>query len=76
PGGTASGATGPAGGGVAPYKEAKARVTDQFTQGYLRDLLAQTGGNVSEAARLSGLSRVAIQKMVARLGMDVGEFRG
>jgi len=70
------GAVAAGGGGVVPYKAAKARVTDQFTQGYLRDLLAQTGGNVSEAARLSGLSRVAIQKMVARLGMDVGEFRG
>jgi len=74
-GGT-SGASVPGGNTVVPYKAAKARVTDQFTQGYLRDLLAQTGGNVSEAARLSGLSRVAIQKMVARLGMDVGEFRG
>jgi DNA-binding NtrC family response regulator len=70
------GASVPGGNTVVPYKAAKARVTDQFTQGYLRDLLAQTGGNVSEAARLSGLSRVAIQKMVARLGMDVGEFRG
>ncbi len=67
----------PSGGAaVAPYKTAKARVTDQFTERYLRDLLAQTGGNVSEAARLSGLSRVAIQKMLGRLGMDVGEFRG
>lgn len=61
---------------VEPYKKAKARVMDLFAEDYLRRLLARTGGNVTEAARQSGLSRVAVQKMLARLGMDVGEYRG
>ncbi|MCA1987051.1 MAG: sigma-54 dependent transcriptional regulator [Desulfovibrio sp.] len=58
------------------YKEAKARVVDQFTLAYVRDLLQSTGGNISEAARLSGLSRVALQKINARLGIDASNFKG
>ena len=35
----------------------------------------QTQGNVSEAARISGLSRVAIQKLCARLGLELSNYR-
>ncbi len=62
-------------GGMGPYKEAKGRVTDEFTKNYVRDLLASTGGNISEAARVSGLSRVALQKILARLDIDASSFR-
>ncbi len=57
------------------YKEAKAEVVNAFTLEYLRDLLTMTKGNVSEAARISGLSRVALQKILARTGEDVAVFR-
>ena len=57
------------------YKEAKAEVVNSFTLEYLRDLLTLTRGNVSEAARISGLSRVALQKILARTGEDVAVFR-
>lgn len=57
------------------YKQAKAAVVDTFTVEYLRDLLTFTRGNVSEAARISGLSRVAVQKILARTGEQARTFR-
>lgn len=61
--------------GAGQYKEMKSLVCDRFSHSYLQDLLASTGGNVSEASRLSGLSRVAIQKMCQRLKLDIDQFR-
>jgi DNA-binding NtrC family response regulator len=60
---------------VSPYKEAKAAVVDDFTRAYVENLLTVTSGNVSEAARISGLSRVALQKIIKRLGVGVARFR-
>ncbi len=57
------------------YKAAKAEVVNAFTLAYVHEVLAQTKGNVSEAARISGLSRVALQKILARLGEDAWKFR-
>ena len=56
-------------------EEAKAAVVHDFTLDYVRSLLARTQGNVSEAARLSGLSRVALQKILARTGERAADFR-
>lgn len=61
--------------GLEPYKEMKLQVCDNFSRAYLQEVLAKTGGNVSEAARLSGLSRVAIQNMCKRLAIDLEQFR-
>ena len=66
---------GGAGRGMAPYKDAKEKVVDDFTRAYVEELLAKARGNVSEAARLSGLSRVALQKILKRLDVDAGGFR-
>ncbi len=65
----------PAPGRIQPYKEVKSRLLDQFTGAYFRDLLQTTGGNISEAARQSGLSRVALQKIIARLNIDAIDFK-
>lgn len=62
-------------GEVVPYKDAKASLVESFSERYLRELLENTGGNVTEAARLSGLSRVSIQKMLARYGIDAAAMR-
>lgn len=62
-------------GEVVPYKDAKAELLERFSERYLRELLGSTGGNVTEAARLSGLSRVSIQKMLARYGIDAAALR-
>ncbi|MCF8030809.1 MAG: sigma-54 dependent transcriptional regulator [Desulfohalobiaceae bacterium] len=63
-------------GTIVPYKEAKARVVDEFTRTYVQELLRQTRGNISEAARLSGLERVSLQKIMRRLDIRADQWRG
>lgn len=60
---------------VASYKDAKAKVLQDFTFHYIQDLLEKTGGNVSRAAELSGLTRAALQKIMRRCGIHSREFR-
>ncbi|MFP4657316.1 MAG: sigma-54-dependent transcriptional regulator [Desulfonatronovibrionaceae bacterium] len=60
---------------IAPYKEHKAAVVHDFTRVYVRNLLQKTKGNISEAARISGLERVSLQKILRRIGIDAEEFR-
>lgn len=58
-----------------PYKQAKQMVVDDFTRNYVRRLLEHTDGNISEAARISGVERFSLQKILKRLGLSGGEFR-
>jgi DNA-binding NtrC family response regulator len=53
---------------LAPYKQAKAHVLGDFTRSYVEQVLEKAGGNVSEAARISGIERVSLQKIIKRLG--------
>ncbi|MBI5518963.1 MAG: sigma-54-dependent Fis family transcriptional regulator [Desulfovibrio sp.] len=53
---------------LAPYKQAKAHVLDSFTKRYVEQVLDMSGGNISEAARISGIERVSLQKILKRLG--------
>lgn len=62
-------------GELGPYKSMKTLISDRFSRSYIEQLLTATSGNVSEASRVSGLSRVAIQKLGLRLGIDLGRFR-
>lgn len=57
------------------YKDAKEKVVDDFTRSYVEEILTRARGNVSEAARQSGLSRVALQKIFKRLGVDADKYR-
>ena len=50
--------------------EAKARVLDQFERVYLSRALAQSGGNVSDAARRSGKERRAFGKLLKKHSID------
>ncbi len=61
--------------GIEAYKDAKERFLDDFMRSYLQRLLEETGGNISQAARLSGLERVSLQKILRRLGIGAEEFR-
>lgn len=60
---------------ILPYKEYKAAVLDDFTKFYIQNLLQKTEGNISEAARISGLERVSLQKIIRRIGVNAEEFR-
>ncbi len=60
---------------MSAYKDAKAAVVDEFTRNYVENLLSGTGGNISESARISGLSRVALQKILKRLCLSADRYR-
>jgi DNA-binding NtrC family response regulator len=51
------------------YADQKQEIVDLFTRAYLERLLDTTSGNQSEAARLSGLERSYLGKLIARLGL-------
>jgi two-component system, NtrC family, response regulator GlrR len=51
-----------------PYAEQKERFLSCFTRVYVERLLASTGGNLSEAARIAGLERSYFGKLVGKLG--------
>lgn len=61
--------------GAELYSEAKSRVVNEFTESYVRKVLTRTNGNISQAARLAGLSRVALQKITRRLEIDTDNYR-
>ena len=56
-------------------KELAARVMEDFTRAHVQDILKKTRGNVSQAARMSGLERVSLQKILRRLRIDSESYR-
>ncbi len=58
-----------------PYREAKARVVELFTQRYLERSLQEHEGNVSRAARASGMERQSFQRLMRRYGISAADFR-
>ena len=50
-----------------PYAEQKEQVVERFARAYLTRLLKKTAGNRSEAARVSGLERSYLGKLLAKL---------
>ena len=49
------------------YAEAKDRVVSSFDQAYVERLLQRVGGNVSEAARLSGMDRSNFRRLMKKV---------
>ena len=60
---------------IIEYKAAKEQVVDEFTVKYVLHLLRETGGNVSRAAEISGLTRTALQKIMRRRNINAAEYR-
>ncbi len=52
-----------------PFKIAKQKLVTEFERRYIRRLLAEHGGNISAAARVAGIDRMSIHKMLHRLGL-------
>jgi transcriptional regulator of acetoin/glycerol metabolism len=48
---------------------------DDFTNEYVLRLLKKTGGNVSQGAEISGLTRTALQKIMRRRNISADEYR-
>jgi len=52
-----------------PYAEQKDALCDRFARAYLQALMVQTGGNQTAAARVSGLDRSYLGKLLAKHGL-------
>ena len=57
------------------FQTAKRRAIEGFETQYLSQLLSETSGNVSEAARRSGMKRSAFQRLMAKYRLQTLEFR-
>jgi DNA-binding NtrC family response regulator len=56
---------------AAPFRTEKARVVAAFERDYLGRLLESCEGNVTEAARRSGLDRVHLHRLLAKYGLKI-----
>ncbi|CAN5680704.1 hypothetical protein BH09MYX1_BH09MYX1_60620 [soil metagenome] len=56
-----------------PLKDAREAWMEKFESVYVRAMLARTGGNVTKAAELAGVSRRFLQRTMARLGVKGGD---
>lgn len=56
------------------YKEAKDRALIAFNRSYLRNILKQTGGNISSAADKAGMDRSNFKKLIRKYGVDAREL--
>jgi DNA-binding NtrC family response regulator len=53
-----------------PYYAARDRLVAEFELHYLKQLLAQAGGNMSRAARVAGVDRTTLYRLMERHGLD------
>src|SRR4029078_7579657 len=52
-----------------PLHEAKDELIGRFAREYLTDLVQRAGGNLSQAARIAGLERKFLYKLLERAGL-------
>ena len=53
-----------------PFKAAKKQMVDEFDRRFMSALLERHDGNISAAARATGVDRMSIYKLLQRLGLD------
>ena len=59
----------------ASFKEAKKAVLDQFEREYIESRLRETGGNITQAARLAEMDVKNFHVKIKNHGIDAGRFR-
>lgn len=52
-----------------PFLEAKERILSDFERAYMQDLMKRANGNISEAARIAGVERKHLYKILERVGL-------
>ena len=57
------------------FRAAKRRVIEEFESRYISEVLSETAGNVSEAARRCGMQRSAFQRLMAKYRLQTLGFR-
>ena len=58
------------------FREAKARAVESFERHYLEQLLLESDGNISQAARAAQKNRRAFFELLRRYGIDADNYRG
>ena len=58
-----------------PFREAKDTAVKSFERLYVEGLLAETGGNISDAARRAGLDRSNFRRVLTKHDVDASAFR-
>jgi DNA-binding NtrC family response regulator len=58
-----------------PLSEAKRQVNATFERGYLLKVLERARGSVSEAARLAGIDRTNLRRLLKRYEIQSGAYR-
>lgn len=58
-----------------PYNVAKKELVARFSVKYIEKLLSRTKGNVTEAAKLGGMERQALQRLLRRYGIKSSHFK-
>jgi DNA-binding NtrC family response regulator len=61
------------GGPTRAYHETRERVMAKFEKDYLTQVLQETQGNVSEAARVAGVNRATLYRLLERHGLTKGD---
>ena len=57
------------------YKDAKEKTLKRFTTAYLIQALHENSGNVTSAAKQSGIERQAFQRLMRRYNITSKDFR-
>ncbi|MHC4958235.1 MAG: sigma-54-dependent transcriptional regulator [Planctomycetota bacterium] len=60
--------------GEVTYEEAKQRAVQEFQRRFVERALSEAAGNVSQAARLCGLTRAALQRIMRSLGLERARY--
>ncbi|MDZ7832638.1 MAG: sigma-54 dependent transcriptional regulator [Desulfobacterales bacterium] len=58
-----------------PYKTAKENVLQTFNTDYIGALLTETAGNVTQAAKICGMERQALQQIMRRYNISAEDYR-
>ncbi|MGA2401011.1 MAG: sigma-54 dependent transcriptional regulator [Syntrophobacteraceae bacterium] len=58
-----------------PFKKAKDKLIDQFQAEYISSVLSRNDGNVSQAARESGLKRQYLHRLIRETNLDSKSFK-
>jgi transcriptional regulator with GAF, ATPase, and Fis domain len=58
-----------------PYKVAKEKTLQQFNNAYIGHAMANSQGNITQAAHASGMERQALQQIMRRYNIEADKFR-